>query len=67
MKNRLQQFIKGQTGQAGLLVIVGLALFLIGVVLIALSLTYVASSALLLFGIVFVGAGIALLYLSARL
>lgn len=67
MKNKLQQIIKGQTGQAGPLVIVGIVLFLIGILLIALSLTYVASSPLLLFGIVFTGGGVALLYLAAKL
>jgi hypothetical protein len=32
MKSKLQQVIKGQGGQAGLLVIVGLILFLLGVI-----------------------------------
>lgn len=67
MRDKLQQFIKGQMGQIQVIMIAGLVAFFIGVVLVALSLTYAASSALLLIGIVVGGAGVGLMYLSARI
>ena len=45
---------------------VGIALFLVGVLLLALSLTYTPSSALLLFGMVITAGGAVLLYLAAK-
>jgi len=44
----------------------GVIAFLVGVVCIALSLTYVAGSALLLFGIIIAAGGGVLLYLAAK-
>ena len=44
----------------------GIIAFLIGVILMALSLTFAESSALLLFGMVITGGGAVLLYLAAK-
>lgn len=44
----------------------GIGLFLAGILLTALALTYTPSSALLLFGLIFIGGGVALLYIAAK-
>lgn len=46
--------------------IAGIITFLVGVLLVALSLTYTPSSALLLFGMVITAGGVVLLYLAAK-
>ena len=46
--------------------IAGIITFLLGVILMALSLTFASSSALLLFGMVITGGGAVLLYLAAK-
>jgi len=48
------------------MVVAGVVTFLVGVLCTALSLTYVASSALLLFGIIIAAGGVVLLYLAAK-
>jgi threonine/homoserine/homoserine lactone efflux protein len=48
------------------MVIAGIVAFLVGVVLTGLGLTFVPSSALLLFGMVITGGGAVLLYLAAK-
>jgi uncharacterized protein YjeT (DUF2065 family) len=48
------------------MVIAGIATFLIGVILMALGLTFTPSSALLLFGMVITAGGVVLLYLAAK-
>ena len=49
-----------------MMTIVCIVTFLVGVVLIGLSLTFTPSSALLLFGMVITGGGAVLLYLAAK-
>jgi len=46
--------------------VAGIIMFMVGVILMALSLTFTPSSALLLFGIVITGGGAMLLYLAAK-
>ena len=48
------------------MIIAGIATFLIGVLLMRLSLTFTPNSALLLFGMVITGGGAVLLYLAAK-
>ncbi len=55
-----------QPGEEFSMVVAGVVTFLVGVLCIALSLTYVASSALLLFGIIIAAGGVVLLYLAAK-
>jgi len=67
MKNKLQQAVKGQGGQAGIVIIAGLVLFVIGIIcLFVWGLNMENNSGWFFPGLLFTGGGVVLLALGAR-
>lgn len=67
MKNKLQQIMKGQVGQAGLVVIVGLVLFVAGIACLLVWGANMQNNGEWFFpGLVLTGGGVILLFFSLR-
>ena len=67
MKNKLQKFIKGQLGQGGIIALVGLVIFVAGILCLLVWGTDMNNrSGWLVPGIILTGGGFAILSLGAR-
>ena len=67
MKNRLQKVIKGQIGQAGSVVIVGLILFVLGIIFLLVWGVNMDNNGGWFFpGLLLTGGGVVLLFFASR-
>jgi len=67
MKNKLQQVMKGQIGQASPVVIVGLILFVVGIICLLIWGANMQNNSGWFFpGLLLTGSGVVLLFFSAR-
>ena len=67
MKNKLQQIMKGEAGQTGLVVIVGLVLFVLGIICLLIWGANMQNNGGWFFpGLLLTGGGVILLFFSAR-
>lgn len=67
MKNKLQRIMKGQVGQAGLVVIAGLILFVLGIIcLLIWGLNMQDNVGWFFPGLLLTGGGVVLLFFAAR-
>jgi uncharacterized membrane protein YiaA len=67
MKNKLQQVMKGQIGQAGIVIIVGLAMFLVGIIcLLIWGINMENNGGWFFPGLLLTGGGVVLLILGTR-